>query len=291
MKLIHFQGLNCYHDCMITLANTFGLDYTEAFSRLWSEGLLRYDPICDVFLSRRLEETLESFGMKLEIPWVTLQERETGWAGLQAGNYAIIGTDACLIPWNPIYQQLHGPHYFIVQKGTAGFHDCYDPTYGISGQKLTAKELVFNSYALITVKMDTTAPFVKHVKEDARNLILDQSQEILKSHSETLEHFLEQAGVWMGKSKKEDLLPAKYVDALLTGRYLYRYFLKEQHYAEKRAPLFFSRQYYDQWLAAKNGFYKAALMGQKSAVFDEACCLLADLFEQELATAGQICSM
>ena len=135
MKLIHFQGLNCYHDCMITLANTFGLNYTAAFSGLWAEGRLRYDPICDVFLSMRLEEALEDCGMKLDAPWITKKERETGWADTPAGDYIIIGMDAFLIPWNPLCELLHGPHYFIVQKGISETHDCFDPTYGLVGQK------------------------------------------------------------------------------------------------------------------------------------------------------------
>ena len=288
MKLIHFQGLNCYHDCMITLANTFGLNYTAAFSGLWAEGRLRYDPICDVFLSMRLEEALEDCGMKLDAPWITKKERETGWADTPAGDYIIIGMDAFLIPWNPLCELLHGPHYFIVQKGISETHDCFDPTYGLDGQKLTTRDLILNTYALITIKMiNKTNSFIA----DKQDPLLNQSQEVLKTHPETLRYLLKQAKVWMQESEKSVLLPAKYVDALLTGRYLYRFFLKERNMTASSAPLFFSRKYYEQWLTVKNGFYKAALSRQSSAAFNESCRLLTCLFEKEIDMARQIISL
>lgn len=285
MKLIHFQGLNCYHDCLITLANAFGLDYAAAFSGLWAEGHLRYDPICSVFLSRRIQETLETMGMKLDTPLTTDENRETGWAETPVGNYVIIGMDACLIPWSPLYKLLHGPHYFIVRKGDAELHDCYDPTYGINRQTMSAQELIPKAYAVISLKMIRLGtPSLP----DASNTLLTQSQEVLKVHPETLRHILEQADIWMQGSEKKRLLPAKYVDSLLTGRYLYRHFLMGQGSAASEAPLFFSDQYYEKWLAVKNGFYKAALSHQSSIAFSESCCLLTCLFEMEVELARHI---
>lgn len=291
MKLIHFQGLNCYHDSLITLANAYGLDYTAAFSGLWSEGHLRYDPICGVFLSQRIEETLETMGMRFNAPRTGEKDREIAWADTPAGNCIIIGMDACLIPWCPFYQLLHGPHYFIVQKGTSAQQDCFDPTYGISGQKLTAKELVSKAYALIPVKLDRTALSIaaSHIGPSSPPL-LAQSQEVLKTHPETLRHFLECAHIWIKGPEKTALSAAKYIDGLLTGRYLYRHFLEEQENAKENAPMFFSRHYYDQWLTVKNGFYKAALIRKNSAAFEESCHLLTCLFEQEIELARQICS-
>ncbi|MBT9777953.1 hypothetical protein GPL15_15735 [Clostridium sp. MCC353] len=291
MKLIHFQGLNCYHDCMITLANAFGLDYTAAFSGLWSEGRLRYDPICGVFLSRRIQETLEIMGMRLDLPLTEKKDREIGWSDIPAGNLVIIGMDACLIPWCPLYQLLHGPHYFIVQKGASMQQDCFDPTYGIIGQTMAAKELVSNAYALIAVKMDPSAlPVTAPHTGPAPNPLLAQSQEVLKTHPETLRYFLERARIWVNGSEKNALFPAKYVDCLLAGRYLFRHFLEERDCSSENAPLFFSRHYYDEWMTVKNGFYKAALIRTNSAAFDEACHLLTCLFEQETELAEQVCS-
>lgn len=285
MKLIHFQGLNCYHDCMITLANAFGLDYTAAFSKLWAEGHLRYDPICDVFLSRKIQETLESMGMELDAPLTEEAVREMKWADTPAGDYAIIGMDACFIPWSPLHQLLHGPHYFIVQKGRAEQHECFDPTYGLSCQRLATQDLIPNAFALITVKTCHTCALTIDSTLDP---LYAQSQEVLNFHPGTLRHFLEQAAVWMKGEEKRTLLPAKYVDTMLAGRHLYRHFLSGQYKAAKRAPLFFSHPFYEEWMAVKNGFYKAALTRQSRAVFDESCRLFAGLFEQELELAEQI---
>ncbi|MCB6203377.1 hypothetical protein [Extibacter muris] len=285
MKLIHFQGLNCYHDCLITIANASGLDYTAAFSRLWAEGHLRYDPICSVFLSRRIQETLETMGMRLDTPLTTVKNRETGWAETPAGSYVIIGMDACVIPWSPLYKLLHGPHYFIVQKGDAELHDCFDPTYGINGQTMSAQELILKAYAVISIKIDRSSSLSLN---DTHNTLPAQAQEALMAHPETLRHLLEQAHIWMQGSEKERLLPAKYVDCLLTGRYLYRHFLNGQDSAATKAPLFFSHQYYEKWLAVKNGLYKAALSNQTSAAFGESCRLLTCLFEMEVELARHI---
>lgn len=285
MKLIHFQGLNCYHDRLVTLADSFGLDYTAAFSGLWSESRLRYDEICDVFLSVRLEQALESLGLKLDAPCVAREDREAAWSKTPAGSYAVIGIDAGLIPWSPLYQLLHGPHYFIVHKGIGEPQCCFDPTYGLSGETLTAKELVSNSYALIPVK--------KHAAgippaDGGHDPLFAQSQEVLDTHPGTLSHFFEQANTWMKGSKTTALLPAKFVVAMLTGRYLFKYFLEQRSYPPKAVPLFFSHKYYEDWSAVKNGFYKAALTRPGDAAFHEACNLLTSLFEQEIALSKQI---
>lgn len=272
---------------MITLANALGVNYTLAFSRLWSEGKLHYAPVCRVFLSQRLQETLENMGMKLSTSRITKKERETGWADTLAGNYVIVGMDAYLIPWCPIYQLLHGPHYFIVKKGRAELQDCFDPTYGIIGKNLAAQDLISNAYDLITVKIDTSALLPA---DNISSPLLAQSQEVLAAHPETLHYFFEQAGIWMNGTEKNALLPAKYIDGLLNGRYLYKHFLEGQGAVKEKAAMFFSRQYYDQWLAVKHGFYKAALARQDSAAFHEACRLLTDLFEQEMELARQLLS-
>ena len=285
MKLIHFQGLNCYHDCLITIANASGLDYTAAFSRLWAEGHLRYDPICSVFLSRRIQETLETMGMRLGTPLTSVENRLTGWADTPAGNYVIIGMDACFIPWSPLYKLLHGPHYFIVQKGDTELHDCFDPTYGIRGQTMSAQELIPKAYAVISIKIDRSSSLSLN---DTHNTLPAQAKEVLMAHPETLRHLLEQAHIWMQGSEKKRLLPAKYVDCLLTGRYLYKRFLNGQCSAATKAPLFFSHQYYGKWLAVKNGLYKAALSNQTSAAFGESCRLLTCLFEMEVELARHI---
>lgn len=286
MNLIHFQGLNCYHDCLITLANFFGLDYISAFSHLWAEGNLRYDPICQVFLSRRLPETLESMGMVLAPPCVTKEEREIAWMNTPSSGYIIAGMDACQIPWTPLYQLLHGPHYFIVQKKPADPQLCFDPTYGFHDQTLTAQELAVHAFALIPIHtVEISTPY----REESEAL-LTQAQEVVKVHSKTSRHFLAQANACIQEPGENALLPAKFADALLTGRYLYRHFLEQRKIPVESASLFFRKSYYEDWLAVKNGFYKAALLKGNRTPFDEACSRFVDLLDQETAFARQVLS-
>ncbi|MDO4279346.1 MAG: hypothetical protein Q4C69_11005 [Lachnoclostridium edouardi] len=287
MELIHFQGLNCYHDCIVTLANAFGLDYTKAFSTLWSEGNLRYDLICQVFLTCRMPDTLEAMGMKLESPCILMSDKENGFENTQNGCYIIVGMDAYHIPWNPLYKLHHGPHYFIAEKGDGEQQICFDPTYGLYGQKYSAHLLVSLSYALIPVKKIKASPAFLEETTD----LSDQALEVLKTHKKTLDHFFGQAKIWIGGSEDTRVLPAKYIDGLMTGRYMYKQFLKARQIEPDNAGLFYSRSYYSQWQAVKSGFYKAALKNKDKAAYDEACSLLVRLFDQEILLAKQILNM
>ena len=157
MELIQFPALNCYHACIVTLAQHFGLPCTRAFSRLWAESSLRYDPICGVFLTRRLPRALESMGMALGTPCVTPEARAAAWQSMPPDTFALAGMDAFRIPWTPLFGLQHGPHYFIVRKTGAEQALCFDPTYGLSGQTLPA-EALRAGYALIAVRFHGGIP-------------------------------------------------------------------------------------------------------------------------------------
>lgn len=286
MKLIHVEALNCYHDCVITMAAAFGLDYIQSFSGLWSEGGLRYDPICRVFLTRRMPAALEAMGMKLEAPSVTEEDRERAWAQLPDGGYILAGMDARLTPWNPLYQLQNGPHYFIVRKTPTDPQACFDPTYGLSGKPLGSQELVVNAYALIPIRR--IAPSIPHEEAHEPDPLLAQAREVLTRHPTTLNGFLERAGAWLYGSEDTVLLPAKFVDALLTNRLLYRRYLEERHTCPGGAGLFQDKRYYEAWQAVKHGFYKAALTRPNPAVFNDACDRFAALFNQEIDLAGRL---
>lgn len=222
--------------------------------------------------------------MRLEPPCVSKEARAAGWAGIPHGGFVILGMDAHLIPWNPLYQLQHGPHYFIVRKSAGDPQICFDPTYGLSGQTLEVSVLLSGSYALIPVQ-STEAPAVLTHKGDP---LLAQARNVLEQHSGTLQRFFRNAEAWIVSAGESALLPAKYVDALLTGRYLFRRFLEVRYAAPKRACLFQDKYYFAEWKAVKNGFFKAALATRHCAVFGEACSRLYALFEQETALAEQI---
>ena len=284
MELIHFQGLNCYHDCIVTLANNMGLNYTDSFSRLWSEADFRYDTICNVFLTRRMPEYLEKKGMKLNAPCISQAEKESGWADTEYGEFIIIGMDAFLIPWNPLYKIHHGPHYFIVKRENEEWQICFDPTYGLRNMKYSSDFLIEDSYAVIPVKRT-------EFKEEPQKYsisVYDEAAEVIKNHKELLDYFCTQSDIWICDDEDTELLPAKLADAMLTGRYLYRYFLQTNNVKLDIPVLFYNEKYYKQWVAVKNGFFKAALNQTNRTAYNEACDLLSDIMEKEILFARQI---
>lgn len=285
MKLIHIPGVSCYLDCIITLANAFQIDYTASFSCLWSETELSYETICHTFLSRRLPRMLEMMGMRLEEPCVSAQDRARGWADVSEGEFGLVGMDGFLLPWNPLYGVLHGPHYFIAQKRGKEPQCCFDPTYGLRGQKMRSEELVSSSFAVIPVTRYVPDRRAEGRKDD---LLLSQAAEVARTHPGKARRFLSQAKAWMQGPEQDILLPAKFTEALTEGRCLYGYFLRQQETDPKRASLFWSDGYFKEWRAVKNGFYKAALLKGNGEAFHEACRLFMAVFKQELDLAEDI---
>ena len=283
MKLICFQGLNCYHACIITLAHHAGYPYEQSFSRLWSEGNPRFDPIGRVFLTRRMPQALESMGMYLEEPAVTLPGRRHSWSEVSENAFALVGMDAFQVPWTPLFGLQHGPHYYIAQKKNGDAQFCIDPTYGIENQTLSSAQLYEKSYAMIPVYItDKPAGFPENPASAAA-----QAHEVLQSHPKTLKFFISQAEKWIREDPETALHPAKFTDALLTGRRLYRRFLEKNAVLEQ-ASLFESREYFAAWQAVKNGFYKAALRLREPEVFEEACRNFSALLKQEMDFAAGI---
>ena len=282
MQLIHFPGLNCYHDCIITLAGHVGLPYRQAFSRLWSEWDLRYDPICRVFLTRRLPLALQAMGLTLDVPCTTPEARAACWAGLPTGAFALIGMDAMQIPWAPLYQLQHGPHYFIVQKCAEDSQCCFDATYQIQDQTRPVSQLLSDAYALIPVRIVKKPP----ASFAPPATLSSQARAVLEGHQRGLHAFFTRAEIWLQGDGDSALNPAKFVDALFSARLMYRHFLAES--CRALAPLFASQEYVSQWKTVKNGFYKAALRRQDPAVFGEACRRLSALLEAEQNLAAHI---
>ena len=281
MRVIHIPGLNCYHDCVVTLAYAFGIDYADSLSSVWSEWDMNYDPICRVYLTQRMPAELERKGMLLKRPCTTPEEREMGWDALDRSEFAIIGMDAYKIPWNPLYGLQHGPHYFLIQKGSLY---CVDPTYGLCGIELTETSLSSDPYALIPVQRVEAAGL-----EPIHAIsLMQQAREVQRQHPQRRELFYQQAEVWLQGTEEERVRPAKLVDALQTGRCLYRHYLEQKGVDQEQTPLFFSDSYYRAWKAVKNGFYKAALQRKSLGIFQEAYERLCVLLEEEIALAEQI---
>lgn len=279
MELIDFQGLNCYHNCIVSVANEMGIPYVKAFARLWSETSFYFEPARQVFLTRHMIEDLERLGAKLvRIRSTEQKEEREKW--LEESVCLIVGIDAFFLPWTPIFETGHGPHYFIAQKRDGKEWDCLDPTYRKEGGRITSElmaALAFDIGCLLPVKAE----------EKIRDAEKGEAGRILRRPLEWEQRVLRKL---LGASEEEEkalVLTAKYVDALLSNRQMYARYLRET-YGEDGPGVWFDDAYFSQWKILKNGCFKLALKRRDEALAKEVCGRFQNLVRTEKAMAKAI---
>ena len=292
MKLINFQGLNCYHNCIVSIAASQGLDYTEAFSRLWSETDFRYDNGRNVYLTKRMIAGFRMLGTELlMLNSGTLDERVRSLRQPEPGEPFIVGMDAFYIPWCQLYGIHHGPHYFIAKKTGDDDLTCWDPTYHREEEKIPTKEIppyAFDISRLIPVSDRGCQQIPSHSgfrdfksPQDIRT----EAEAILREHPAFRRRLTSWLETYPFPPGEEGLKPAKYIDALTDNRYLYRYYLARQLLPYSTGQFLFTREHFSRWTAVKNGLYKAALIADRKAVLAEILPTLNDLLTVEMNLA------
>ncbi len=292
MKLINFQGLNCYHNCIVSIAASQGLDYASAFSRLWSETDFRYDSGRNVYLTKRMIAGFRGLGTELMmLNSGTVDERAQSLEQPGLGEPFIVGMDAFYIPWCQLYRIHHGPHYFIAEKTGDGAFKCWDPTYRREEENLSSKEILPHAFDISRM-----VPVTDHgcgqvqIRTDFRAVnspqdIRAEAEAILRGHP----LFCGQLTSWLETFSyprgEEGLKPANYIDALTDNRYLYRYYLARQLLPYSAGQFLFSQEHFSRWTAVKNGLYKAALVTDRKAVMAEILPKLNDLLIVEMNLA------
>lgn len=280
MNLIHFPGLNCYHDCIVTIGAFLGLDYAASFATLWSETDFRYDQTHGVYLTKRMLTNFEILGLDLETLAVSSKAvAEQSLSLLEAGDWVIMGMDAFEIPWNPYYQTLHGPHYFLTQKQDAAIFSCFDPTYKKQDLVIGAETAAAHVFDLLRVRRLEGRPLDRGVSGEAR--------EVLARHPRTRERLLEEIHACAGGQQEEGERLAKYIDALIHNRYLYRHYLGHLPAAGEYKSCF-DDEFFRHWAAVKNGLYKASLIRDNGSVVQEVSRQLSDLLAAEMLTAEKM---
>ena len=101
IELINFDGLNCYYNSIITVANQYSINYLHTFAELWSENDFMYDDRHDIFLSKRLVDAFAEMGMTLIKE--TQESVRDHQNQIKDHQFAIVEMDAFRIPWNPSY--------------------------------------------------------------------------------------------------------------------------------------------------------------------------------------------
>lgn len=271
MELIDFRGLNCYYNCIVTVAKARGLNYPLSFAGLWSETDFKYDPYRRVYLTKRMLSELGAAGAALVmLPCDSVEEAAAGLAACDAGELIVVGMDAYHIPWNPLCGLHHGPHYFIAACSASDFLTCWDPTYGTSEARIARAAVTdhaFDISRMLVTPPHTAAPRVS-----------DEAAAVLRTLLALRDGLLAAVRSNADLTRTDTVLLAKYVDELISNRRLFAYYLKTQ--TPIADGLFADRSYFAAWQAVKNGIYKLAVTAS-AATADEVCRLLSEVFAKE----------
>lgn len=286
MNLIHFRGLNCYLNCIVNAATFLGVNYQTSLATLWSETDFTYDSIHNVYLTKRMVTNLEMLGVKLEVLNCTSEQETVESLSLfQIGEWIILGMDAFYIPWNQYYHTLHDHHYFLARKETADLLSCFDPTYNQKNMQIMTCDIHSYVFDILRIHKVIEKPF--HIG------IMEECEEIIADHPKTQKRLLTQIYERTdGKHRDEGLLLAKYIDAMINNRYLYRHYLEYMTCYPEKGQSFFDNDFFAQWTAVKNGLFKASLLQNNEECIHKVCTHFNHLMNTEIAIAKQImCKM
>lgn len=281
MELINFLGLNCYHNCIVTIAHHLGYDYSCAFCNLWSETEFRYEEYRKVFLSQRLIENLSQMGLRLDMRLCfSPEEAEISFAATDDGAPVIVGMDAFYIPWNPFFGVFHGPHYFIAEKNNTGELFCVDPTYDRQSERISQESICAHAFDI---------SHMRAVEKGAHETgITAEAERILRTHDDTREELLLRVENCVHERKSEVLLLAKHVDAMISNRYLFKHYLGEKQRLSDERKAMFDRELFKGWTAVKNGLYKASIKEARQSILGEVERCLNQVIDKELAIAEEL---
>lgn len=281
MNLIHFRGLNCYFNCVVSIAAYLGLNYEDSFATLWSETDFTYDRRHHAYSTKRMLANLEAMGVKLKgLGCDSQKEAEEVLSSCQEGEFIIVGMDAFCIPWSPIYQALHDPHYFFAQKEQPDSFFCFDPTYSKEYMRIMPDDIISHAYDIWRIEKVTEKP--PHFG------VIEEAQEIICNHPQTQEKLLFEINECTHEKQKNAGSLAKYAAALINNRYLYKHYLQSSLPNADKYQQFFDKDFFLRWEAVKNGLYKASLIKNNESVIDEVCKLFNNLIDEEIAIAKQI---
>jgi len=212
-------------------------------------------------------KNLEALGVKVE-KWDCFSPKDaySTISLFRDGEFMIVGMDAFHIPWNQFYQTFHGLHYFIAQNAKTETFLCIDPTYNKKNEQIARWEITSHTYEICRISRGAKKPFQIEA--------LDEAREIVRTHSNTRSVLLSQIDDCVEGEQENIVLLAKYVDAMIGNRCLYRFFLENQSLPYGENHLFLNRDFFLEWKAVKNGLYKAAISRKSKRIIDDVCDIL-----------------
>lgn len=281
MDMIEFHGLNCYHGCIVNGAKFLGTDYLPSFSNLWSETDFSYDPIFNMYLTKRMISNLHSLGIVItKLPCSNPEENENSFKNIDYGSWFIAGMDAFYMPWNQYYQTLNGYHYFLAEKKQNDMLCCFDPMYDQRDIFVKSDEIMPYVFDIITIQKGLSNQINTSVKQEAKNILstIDNIGYRLTSQIENC----------VANGRKNAVDVAIYADAMLTNRHLYFHYLENNLEYNKSLDLFFTQDYIKKWLSIKNGLLKASLISENKDTLKQVIINLEDLISTDKQAANWI---
>lgn len=281
MKLLNIEGMNCFTASLINLATCWGADYGQIFCGLWSENNFSYNPVWEVYNSKKLITNLENCGIKLSnLDLQNKYQLQQNLLQLEVDTFLVMGMDAFDVPWSPIYKLMHNPHYFVAHKTDGCTLTCYDPTYETQGMPLTVHHAALHAFDLICTSktvQNTKPPSIfaeayeylatlPALKRKMKNMLCDKTA--------------------TGKALFSNW--AKYANCHMNNRYLFKYYLQQISPKILIDQTFLSLGFFSRWAAFKNGLYKAALVKDNTSLLIELEEMLNNLLNEEIIFANTV---
>jgi len=170
--------------------------------------------------------------------------------------------------------------YFIAQNTKTETLLCIDPTYNKKNEQITRRELTSHTYEICRIKRVAKKPLLIESIQEAR--------EIVGTHPSTRRLLLSQIYACVNAERENIVLLAKYVDAMIRNRYLYRFFLENQLMPYDENHLFLNSSFFGEWKTVKNGLYKASVIKDNKSIINEVCDHFNHLIDEEIAMAEKI---
>lgn len=283
MDLIYYRGLNCHLAGIINITAGLGIDYLEAFSTLWSETDFNYDQKYHMYLSKRVFTNLELLGVEMEVLECTSPEIvQDSLSVVDDKELFLVGMDSFYIPWSPVYQHFHEPHYFFAKKKQNDTFLSFDPVYGKQEIIMTA-EGICHAFELALVRQNGE----NVLKPD----LIHEARQIQRGHPELRDKLLADIRACADAGEQDIKMLIRLITAMINNRYLFGEYLKLSLGGPEAVPGILDKKFFLKWEAVKHGLYKVQILKNKQNIISQAADLFRDVMEDEMVIANQLSDM
>lgn len=274
MHLIYYPGLNCHLASLLSIADSLGINITQAYANLWSEMDFEDDPIHNVYLSKRVYANLSALGITAEtLTWTTRKSAEERLSQVFDQEPFLVDMDTFYTPWSPVYQHFYGPHYFIAQKDSDETLSCFDPVFDKEDVKMEISDLLDNANGLSRVHKVAVGPWQWGGKDEAKAALYGLP--VMRATLGT------EIQACKAKDRRQMSALIKQITAMLNNRHLFHRYWLQTAEGMINPQSGFDERFFLQWEAVKNGLVKASILRQIDSVVDEVHGLFEGLMDQE----------